>query len=286
MSPTDTHKDDGIYPQIQISLIENPSRFFAFPILGGIIKLVILIPVFLFAMILSLVMWLVVFVMNPFVVLFTGQYSQAAYDLNLNIMRYVAKITYYCFGLTNKYPGFNFSTEGQFTLEMPKPEHPSRLFAVPILGLLIRYLLMIPFMIYIYVIQMAAMIGAVIASFVIVVKGKYPESLYEMARDFVRLYMTSLAYMTGLSEKYPSFWISMNHKNVKIALIIAGILWLVSGFFTDTSTQSTQDLLNEQRRQQMLDQQQQDSFYNENQFNEYTPDDYMPLQDTPPTLEN
>lgn len=122
------------------------------------------------------------------------------------------------------------------------PEHPNRLFAIPIFGGIARGILLIPYLIYATVMLYGAIYGSFAASLVILFKGTYPESFYEMERDSVRLLESTVLYLSGLSDTYPSWWISMNHKTTKIILIIIGILAFLfrSGHSTTTHTYTSQ----------------------------------------------
>src|SRR5258708_11460035 len=167
---------------------------------------------------------------NPFVVLATGVYWKTAYDILVMEARYTTKITFFVYGLTDKYPGFNFNAEG-FTLDLPYPKTVNKLYAVPLVGLLIRAILMIPFSIFSSVIANGAAVGIFLAGWVpVLFNGRYAESLHEIGKDTVRLQLTSAMYFSGLEDRYPSFLISMNHKNIKILLIIIGILLTLNSY--------------------------------------------------------
>lgn len=208
-----------VYPQFSVVHIQNPSRLYAVPLLGGLMKLVICIPQYIILMFLGIAFLIVGFIVNPFVVLFTGKYWDVAYKLVCAMQTFSMKVTLYFFGLTNEYPGFSFEKGPDFTLEIPFPEKPNKLFAIPVFGGLARAILMIPFNMYAMIIQYAAMLGAVGSSFVVLFTGKYPESMYELVRDSQRLSLASGLYTIGIYDAYPSFWISLTHKNIKIALI-------------------------------------------------------------------
>jgi hypothetical protein len=66
-----------------------------------------------------------------------------------------------------------------------------------------------------------------VATIPVLFKGQYPESIYEIVRDFTRLYAAYMLYYSGFTEEYPSFSISWNHKAIKVTLIIVGVLWLL-----------------------------------------------------------
>lgn len=212
------------YPNFNLNRIENPNRFFALPVIGGAIKLLILIPVFLEIWVLWLLAGFLLQI-NSLIVLFTGKYWQTAYTIQRGIINLSAKSLLYLYGLTNQHPGFNFSiNDPLIRLDIAKPEHPNRLFAAPLFGGLARLVVMIPFFIYISVIYMALNLGSIVTSFAVLFGGKYPESIYELGRDYTRLSLAVSVYFTGLSDTYPSFYISLNHKIIKLTLIILAII--------------------------------------------------------------
>lgn len=214
------------YPLISIPLIKNPSKFYAFPFIGGLVKFFMIIPVSIELMALGIANIFVLFI-NSVAVLFTGKYWHIAYELNLGIINMNTKVLFFFYGITNTYPGFSLSDTPDFSLEIPYPHQPNRFFAIPLLGGLARIVLLIPYMIYVNVIQYATMIGSVIGSFIVLFTGTYPESIFELVKDLARLEQAILVYVSGISDTYPSFFISMHHKKVKIVLIIAAALCIL-----------------------------------------------------------
>jgi hypothetical protein len=219
----------SFYPTIKIDRIKNPNRFYAFPIIGGFVKIIMIIPVAIYLAILSIADFFII-IINTFIVLFTGKYWKVAYDFNLGLIRLSTKISFFFSGLTNKYPGFSFAIEDNYRLDIKMPTKPNRLFAIPLFGFVARIILLIPYFIYSYVIQSSANIATVASSFIVLFKGYYPETTYELNRDTVRLSQAASAYIFGLYDIYPNFWISMNHKKMKILLIILGILSIIFNY--------------------------------------------------------
>ena len=213
---------DRFYPDLRIERIQNPNRFYAFPFLGGLFKIIILIPV-LIELAFLILFWAFVTIINSFVVLFTGKYWNFAYTFALGLVRLLAKISFYFEGLSNKYPGFTFNLT-EFTLDIKKPENPSRFYAIPFLGGLARIILLIPYFIWNQVLSNSAFVGTIASSIPVLFKGYYPESTYELNRDTYRVSLATYSYMAGLSDTYPSFWISFNHKTIKIILLAIGII--------------------------------------------------------------
>ncbi len=219
-----------VYPNFSVVHIQNPNRWYAIPIVGFLAKVIVCIPQYIMLMVLTIVWGVVVMIINPFVVLFSGKYWDVAYKLTVGVLNMSMKIYLYFFGLTDKYPGFDLKVNSDFTLEIPMPQNPNRLFAIPLLGGFIRLILLIPFYLYVGIIEYASFLGAVGSSFVVLLVGRYPESMYELTRDWLRLTLASGAYLAGLYDSYPSFWISMTHKNIKIALIALVAIYTIFNY--------------------------------------------------------
>ncbi len=228
MADLTSTKGTNYYPSIKIRQIQSPNRLYAFPVLGIVMKSIMLIPVVIVAFFLGIVSWIMTGFINPFYILSTGNYWDTAYSINRKMLRYSLKIWYFVIGLTDTYPGFDFDIHDSFSFEIAKPKKPNKLFAIPLLGLAIRLVLIIPYAIYTNILGNGATFGTLISSFPVFFAGTYPESTFEFNRDTSRVNMASYAYMLGLSDEYPSFYISMKHKLIKIILIVIGLLMFLN----------------------------------------------------------
>ncbi len=220
--------DKTIYPQITIERIKNPNRLYAFPIFGFLVKIIILIPVFLMSCLYALMAFFTTSIINPFIVLSSGKYWDTAYEYNVKWFSYSLKIWYYLNGLTDKYPGFDPKIDDAFSVTFAKPQNPNKFFAIPLIGGLVRIILMIPYIIYFNILSRGASVGVMVSSIPVLFTGTYPESTFEFSRDASRVVFGGSMYLSGMSDQYPSFKISMNHKVIKIILIIVGILAFLS----------------------------------------------------------
>jgi len=220
-------QNNRMYPFVSVSRIKNPSRLYAIPFIGFMIKIIMLIPVVVEVFCLGIAA-IVILLINSFIVLFTGKYWKVAYDLNLALLRMSVKINFFIVGITNTYPGFSLTIEDDFSVEIPYNKTPNRFFAIPILGGLARIILLIPYIIYQSLINNASNVAFFVSWIPVLFTGIFPESSFEIMRDNVRLGQATTAYFMGLSDTYPSFWISMHHKKIKIVFIILGIVLSVS----------------------------------------------------------
>lgn len=216
-----------IYPQLTVTKIKNPNRAWAIPVLGGLAKIIILIPVLLEIAVLMIYIMLLQIV-NSFYVLFNKEYWPYCFETTCGTLNLIAKTSLFFSGLTDKYPGFNLKLNGEFELKFNLPKKPGLFFAIPIIGGIARAIMIIPFAIYAQVIANGSRVGMVGSSVPVLINGKYPDSTYELLVDSLRLSLSETAYFAGISDVYPSFKINMNHQTIKIFLIIVGTILVFS----------------------------------------------------------
>lgn len=232
-----------VYPKLSIEHPNNPNRLWAFPILGGVVKAIILLPIFLEIAVLSVFDFFII-IINSFFVITTDKYWPFCFEFNLGLMRLLAKVTFFFSGLTDKYPGFDFETK-DFTLELEMPKNPSKLFAIPLLGILARIILLFPFLVYGSIINSASRIGIIVSSVPVLFSGKYPQATYELTQDSVRLGFAQTAYFLGIHDNYPSFKINTSHATFKIVLIaIALVFTLFQAAVSEEKPQNEVDSAN------------------------------------------
>lgn len=229
-----------LYPHLVVHNNAHPNKLLAFPFLGILIKLIFLTPVWLWFIGLSVV-YVFYWIVLPFYILFTGKYWNSAYNFTLGLLRLSTKTYLYLGGITDKYPGFRLNDGGLFTLTIEKPQKPQKLLAFPLLGLAVRIILLIPFCIFANVLMYGSGVAIFVSWFIVLFKGKYPESLYEFVTDTIRVSNAMTAYLTYMSDDYPSFMISMKHQTIKILLIIAGTALMLSNA-SQQSPKNNQDL--------------------------------------------
>lgn len=232
-----------IYPELTITKIKNPNRSWAIPILGGLAKIIILIPVFLELAVLFIYIFILQIV-NSFYVLFGQKYWPYCFEVSTGTFNLATKTTLFFYGLSDKYPGFNLKLNGDFDLKFQMPPKPGLFWAIPILGVVARGILIIPYAIYSQVIGNGAKVGVVASSIPVFFNGRYPDSTFELARDSTRLSLSQFAYFAGISDKYPSFKIDLkNNQTIKIALIIIGTAMVLMQWSTNHKPKARNDYM-------------------------------------------
>ena len=81
---------EPVYSTLSIEHIQNPNRLWALPVVGGTIKLLIVIPVSIWLLFVDFAA-IVLSIINGFFVLFAGKYWEPAYALAVGSMRLTAK---------------------------------------------------------------------------------------------------------------------------------------------------------------------------------------------------
>ena len=193
-----------VHSSLTIAYLENPNRLWAIPVIGGAVKLLIVIPVGIWLLFVDFgAIFLSIF--NAFGVLFTGKYWEPAYALAVGSMRLTAKANCFALGLSDTYPGFSLKSSDDVRLEFAIPAQPNRLLALPLAGGLFRFAILFPFFIFLFVIGLLVMLVYWLTWIPVLLIGRYPEGLFNFMVYTQRLQLRLSAYTFGLSDIYPRF---------------------------------------------------------------------------------
>lgn len=185
-----------------VDYLENPNRLWAFPVVGGMVKTVIVLPIGIWLMLVAFAAFMLCFV-NGFLVLLTGTYWRPAYTLALGSMRLSAKANCFILGLSDTYPGFSLDSNDEVRLEIALPKRPSRFFALPVVGGIVRFALLVPVFIFLFVLGLLLMCVYWITWIPVLLIGRYPEGLFSLMVFVQRFQLKLSAFTFGLSDRYP-----------------------------------------------------------------------------------
>lgn len=91
-------------------------------------------------------------------------------------------------------------------IDIAYPEKQSRLLALFSLPFfLIRFILLIPPFVILYVLSIAALVAAWLGMWGVLFTGHYPKGLHSFVSGFLRWNTRVSAYTYGLTDKYPPF---------------------------------------------------------------------------------
>jgi hypothetical protein len=190
---------------LTVGRAETSSRFWAIPIIGLTVKVIILIPHLIILYVLGGVSGLAhLFIWIP--VLFTGKYPTWGFSLTAGVLRWSMRVARYIYGLTDEYPAFSFDAPGD--IEIAYPESSSRLWAIPIVGIFIKEIILIPHFIVLYVLSLAAGVCHLVIWIPVLFTGRYPDWGYQLTNGVVLWSTRVFAYFLGLTDRYPPFSMS------------------------------------------------------------------------------
>jgi hypothetical protein len=165
--------------------------------------------VLFFLWILFIIVWIIAF----FAILFTGRFPRGLFDFNVGVIRWSWRVGFYSYQAlgTDKYPPFTLeSVDYPADFQVEYPEKLSK-------GLVLVkwWLLAIPHYIIVAVFQGAGgeerrwpglvFVLAIIAGFVLLFTGKYPESIFKLVIGMNRWSYRVCAYAALMTDQYPPF---------------------------------------------------------------------------------
>ena len=196
------------YP-VQVSFRTPPeaNRFWAIPLIGFLVKAVVLIPHFVFltalttvAVLAQLVLWVPVFI--------TGEYPEWGYSLVRGTIRWWVRVEAYFLGLTDEYPPFSLEAQsGVYPVEVTIPRQPAynRAWAIPVAGLLLKAVLLIPHLIVLRVLDIVVGVLQLVLWIPVLSRGQYPPWGSRLVGGYLRWSTRVTCYLVGLTDEYPPF---------------------------------------------------------------------------------
>jgi len=189
---------------------EKQSRLLNFPLgIGLFIRFILIIPHAIILWFFGALVALIYFIAT-FAILFTGRYPLGLYNLVVSYTRWSAYMNAYLQSLYDKYPPFSGDVAPDYPLQFSVvyPEKSSRLLNCPFLGLLIKYILLIPHAIVLLFLGLIAYLILFIAMFAILFTGSFPAGMHGYVTGVMRWNTRVTAYTFGLADKYPPFSMS------------------------------------------------------------------------------
>jgi hypothetical protein len=149
----------------------------------------------------------VIGVLSWFIILFTGALPEGLANLQVMYMRYSTRTSLFAAFMKEEYPPFTFSTtpadpgdDGRVRVEVnPQLANRNRLTTA------FRIILVIPHVIVLIFLFLAAAISVLIAFFAVLFTGRWPEGLRDYVLNVMRWGLRVQAYFLLLTDEYPPF---------------------------------------------------------------------------------
>ena len=149
----------------------------------------------------------VIAIISWFAIVFTGKVPEGLAGVQMMYIRYEARTYSYIGFLREEYPPFTFATTGADPLDDPRvrvdiqPQLADR----NRLTVGFRLILMIPHLIVLAALAIAAFVVYIIAFFAVLFTGRFPEGLRNFVVGVTRWYVRFSSYALLLNDVYPPF---------------------------------------------------------------------------------
>jgi hypothetical protein len=140
-------------------------------------------------------------------VLITGRYPGWGYVLVGGAIRWFTRVYAWAYLMSGTYPAFTGAErEGQHVRVLFDQDRPvGRFWGIPIVGILIRYIILIPHFIALWLLGILAGILIFFAWVPVLFKGRQAEIVYTVVGGWMRWYARVVAYLALMSGPYPPF---------------------------------------------------------------------------------
>lgn len=199
------------YPvHVEFPILENHNKFYAIPIVGYLVRNIMLIPYIIVMLVLALVVYVCQLVVW-FPVMTTGQYPAWAFRLNGGLIRYFKRYSSFLYGLTDAYPSFSLEDhpgDGDAMVVIEPQQTYSKFWAIPVVGLVVKEIILIPHVIIVGILGYVVGIVQLVTWIPVLFGGKYPLWGYQLVGGWIRWSARIMAFGLGLSDQYPPFSLS------------------------------------------------------------------------------
>jgi hypothetical protein len=198
----------GSYPvNVTYPAQQSYNRFWAIPVVGYVVKWIILIPHLLILAILGYVLPILTLV-TWIPVLASGQYPNWGYGFFTGYIRWSNRVQAFMWGLSDLYPSFGFADQYGYadtTALFVYPERPSRFFAIPIVGIVAKMIMLIPHFVILYALLLLSVLAHLLTWIPVLTTGQYPDWGRNLVGGTIRWYSRVMAYTLGITDQYPPF---------------------------------------------------------------------------------
>jgi hypothetical protein len=181
------------------------NRLLGIPIVGQMVRWVMLIPHFLILVLIVFVAALMMLV-TWIPVLLLGRFPGWGYRWIGGLMGWSTRVQAYYQLLTPTYPPFSLSAEDHpVSVRFDEGVRINRLWGIPILGILVRGILLIPHFIVLMLLSLVVGILGIFMWVPVLILGHQADLMYTIVGGFQRWGFRVVAYLLLMVDRYPPF---------------------------------------------------------------------------------
>jgi hypothetical protein len=140
-----------------------------------------------------------------FAILFAGRLPQRLGDYLVAVLRYQWRVLAYVYGLTDRYPGFRVVAGYVDPGDYPAVLYSARPLSRRRVTVAFRIVLIIPQLVALYVVNVAAFVVLIIGWFAVLFTGRWPQGLQSFVVGWMRWTARVNGYGLLLVDDYPPF---------------------------------------------------------------------------------
>ena len=183
---------------------EPINRLWGIPILGFFIRAILLIPhlliLWLYGVVVGITVWL-----SWIPVLFLGHQSQLVITIIGGYTRWAIRVASYLFIVTGGYPPFTMGSGYNPEVRFEGGAPINRLWGIPFLGFVVRYIVLIPHLIVLFFLGVIAAIVLYFAWLPVLILGRQATPVLDLVGGTMRYSARVYAYLFLITDRYPPF---------------------------------------------------------------------------------
>ncbi|MEX1364510.1 MAG: DUF4389 domain-containing protein [Nannocystaceae bacterium] len=181
------------------------NRLWGIPLIGQLVRAILAIPHYIVLFLLALVA-LLQFLVSWIVVLVMGRYPGWGYRWTGGMLAYSQRVTAYVLLMTPAYPPFALQAEMYpISVRFDEGVRINRLWGIPVIGYLVRWLILIPHYLVLWLLGFVAGFLVLFAWVPVLILGRQADLIYTIVGGTYRWYLRVSAYALLMVDKYPPF---------------------------------------------------------------------------------
>ncbi len=194
-----------IYPMITtFDETVTMSRLWGIPLLGIMVRWFLLIPHYVVLAFYGIVVVLLQFVIwIP--VLVNGQYPAWGYSIMGGFIRWVTRVQAYAILAAAAYPPLSTGGRHDVDVRWDESQAIARWAGIPLLGVWIRAILLIPHLIILYFLGIAVGFLGLVTWIPVILSGRYGDWAYRIIGGYIRWQNRTICYTLLMTGPYPPF---------------------------------------------------------------------------------
>ena len=181
------------------------NRLWGIPLIGQLVRWILLIPHFIVMFLVAIVAAFILLV-AWISVLLLGRFPGGGYRWVGGLLGYWQRVTAYSLLMTSTYPPFSLSGEMYpITVRYDEGVRIFRLWGIPIIGHLVRALVLIPHFIVLWFLAILVWILQLVIWVPVLILGRQADVIYTVVGGYNRWQLRTIAYLFMMVDRYPPF---------------------------------------------------------------------------------